>query len=52
MADEAADIIEDLNLYADVGASIAVRQNTGVEESLDILRLRGSLFFGMISLST
>ena len=43
MADEAADVAEGLNLYADVGALVAVRQCPGMETGLDILRLRRSL---------
>ena len=44
VADEAADIAEGLNLDADVGAFVAVRQHAGVEASLDILRLRGGFY--------
>ena len=43
MADKAADVAEGLNLYADVGTLIAIRQHAGVEAGLDILRLCGGL---------
>ena len=39
VADEAADVAEGLNLYADIGALVAVRQYPGVETGLNILRL-------------
>ena len=39
MADKAADVAEGLNLYADIGALVAVRQYPGVETGLNILRL-------------